>query len=112
MTLFSRESFRRHWSGLLWLLPYPVIGIIYDLRRLAECVRVPHSPGERPYEYHLTPLTAFLGDTLFWLFWGGIALFLVQAVWQCKDGVIWFLAKVVFVPVWLVLQFFLFFHVE
>jgi len=110
--LFSREAIRKHWSGLLWLLPALVVGICYDTRRLAERIRVPHAPGGRLYEYHLTPLTTFLGHAFFWLFWGGIVVFLVQAIWQRKDGALWFWGKVLFVPVWLIIQFFLLFHVD
>ena len=109
---FSTESIRRHWSGLLWLLPAIVVGMVYDARRFAERIRVPHAPGGRVYEYHLTTLTTLLVESLFWIFWGGIAAFLVQAICQRKDGALWFWAKVLFIPLWFVLQLFLLFHVE
>jgi hypothetical protein len=111
-TLFSGENLRRHWSGMLWILPALVVGMIYNSRHLAERVRVPHPPGEQAYEHHLTPLTTFLGSALFWIFWGGIAAFVVQAAWHRKRGAFWFWAKVLFIPVWLLLNFLLFFHVE
>ena len=110
--LFSRDTLRRHWSGLLWLFPALVVEIVYDARRHVERVRVPHEPGGRLYEYHLTALTSFLGHSLFWLFWGGIAAYLLQAIWQSKDGPLWFWAKLLFLPLWFIMQIFLFFHSE
>ncbi len=110
--IFSRESLLRHWSGLLWLLPSIVLGIIYDGRSFAERVRIPHGAGERAYEYHLTPFTTSLGHLLPWFFWGGIIAFVLQAIWQGRNGAGWFLAKVLFLPIYFVLEFLLFFHTE
>ena len=86
--------------------------MIYDGRRFTKRVAVPHGPGDRAYEYHPTPLTTALGHVMFWLFWGGLLLFALQALWQRRAGAAWFLAKVAFVPVYLFILFILFFHVD
>lgn len=110
--LFSREVFRKHFSGFLWFAPSLVLGCIYDVRRLAERVRAPDTASGRVYEYHMTPITTFLGDTLPWLFWGGILLFLVQAIYQRKESKVWFGIKILAIPLWLFLNFLLFWHVD
>jgi hypothetical protein len=110
--VFSRESIRDHWIGFLFLLPGPVLGMLYDARRLSERIPSLSAPDGRAYDYHMTPLTVLLGSVLPWVFLLGMATFLIHAAWQRRKGAKWFWGKLLFLPVYWVGIFILLCHTD
>ena len=107
------STFRRHWFGFLFLLPIFPLERIYHFRCIGERVRL-HSrnPTDPPFEYHLTAFTSFLGDSLFWVFWGGMLAFVVHAFYVRKLSIRWFLAKLLVLPLYFIAFIFWSFHVD
>jgi hypothetical protein len=50
-------------------------------------------PSESLYEYHLSPVTSFWGDSLSWVFWGGVIAFAIHAVHVHQRARGWFWAS-------------------
>lgn len=106
-------SFRQHWFGVLFLLPYFPIDSLYYACRFAERSPRPGTDPTNPvYQYHLTPFTHFLGASLVWVFWAGILGFVIHSIFLRKLGMQWFCVKMLLLPFYFVAAFFWEFHPE
>jgi hypothetical protein len=102
-------KFKRHWVGFLFLIPFFPLASIYYARRLAE--RPPQLGGDLS-QHPLTPLTYFLGSSLFWVFWAGVLGFVVHAIYLRHLGPQWMWVKLLLLPFYFVAAFFWSFHPE
>jgi len=105
--LKAHLKLKRHWVGFLFLIPFFPLDAIYHARVLVE--RNPILPVS---QYHTTPVTQFLGVSLFWVFWAGVLGFVVHSIYLRSLGQQWMWVKLLLLPFYVVTAFFWSFHPE